>query len=96
MPKFTISTHETDPGAEVVEADLDFPSNRAAIEDARLALGELARDTLQGRSHCGFHTEVKDHTGRVLYRGSLTFASHTSGVGDDLGPLHESESRSDH
>jgi hypothetical protein len=94
MPKFTISTHETDPSTPVVVDKLQYATARAAIEDAKLALGDTARQSLRDRTHAGFHTEVRSGAGKVLYRASLTFASHTATLDDDL-PAPDGEARSE-
>ena len=84
MPKFTISTHETDPSTPVAFDKMEFASRRDAIEDAKLALGDTARESIRGRTHAGFHTEVRDAAGRVLYRASLTFAAQAAPSDDDI------------
>lgn len=96
MPKFTISTHETDPSTPVIVDKLQYTTGREAIEDAKVALGDTARESLRGRSHAGFHTEVRDASGKVLYRASLTFASQTaqlddSKARDDAKPDHQDD-----
>lgn len=96
MPKFTISTHETDPSTPVAFDKMEFASRRDAIEDAKLALGDTARESIRGRTHAGFHTEVRDAAGRVLYRASLTFASQAAAVDDEVPTRPPKESRSDH
>lgn len=64
MPKFTISTHETDPSVAVTIDKLEFATRRDAIEDAKMALGEIARETLRGRTHAGFIPRFATHPGR--------------------------------
>jgi hypothetical protein len=96
MPKFTIFTHETDPTTLVFVDKLEFASRREAIEDAKLALGDVARESMRGRTHAGFHTEIRDDAGNVLYRASLTFASQSVAPDDDAPTRPEKESRSDH
>jgi hypothetical protein len=94
MPNFTISTHETDPSTAAVIDKLEYPTGREAVEDAKLALGDTARESLRGRTHAGFHTEVRDAAGKVLYRASLTFASQ-SALDQDAPTRPEEESRPD-
>jgi CO dehydrogenase/acetyl-CoA synthase gamma subunit (corrinoid Fe-S protein) len=96
MPMFTISTHETDPSTPVFIDKLQYATARAAIEDAKLALGDTARESLRDRTHAGFHTEVRNGGGKVLYRFSLTFASHTATLDDEMPARPVGESRSDH
>jgi hypothetical protein len=95
MPKFTISTHETDPATPVTIDKVDYATRRDAIEDAKVALGDIARESLRGRTHAGFHTEVRDASGKILYRASITFASQTASQKDDATARSDSESRSD-
>jgi hypothetical protein len=95
MPKFTISTHETDPSTTVAVDKMEFATRRDAIEDAKLALGDTARESIRSRTHAGFHTEVRDAAGKVLYRASLTFASQSADMEDDA-PDRKEEFRSDH
>ena len=94
MPKFAIFTHETDPTRPIFVDKLEFASRREAIEDAKLAPGDVARESMRGRTHAGFHTEVRDAAGNVLYRASLTFASQAASLDDDIPPRANKESRS--
>ena len=96
MLQFVISFHETDPSVKITEEVMEFPTAGEAIRDARLALGDLARNTLHERSHAGFHTEVRDKAGKVLFRASLNYTSHRYEQGADRGSRRDHEERSNH
>lgn len=94
MQKFAISTHETDPATPFTVDKVKSATTRDAIEDAEIALGDAARQSLRGRSHAGFHTEIRDGSGRILFRASLTFASPSADTENEAPSRPEKESRS--
>jgi len=75
MKKFTITTKREGEGA--ARSEHDFRDEKSAVEDAQVALAEMARDALPDGSHVGLSATVEDDTGTVVYQASLNFDAQT-------------------
>ena len=70
MPKFTISTHETDPSTAAAVDKMEFASSRDAVEDAKAALtAALPWIDAAARAHSTVlaHTPVAQRTWAMSY-----------------------------
>lgn len=76
MPKFTIITY-TGRGPELNEEPLEFPDQKAATDDAQIALAEMARERLPNGKSAGFEVRVADASGKDVYVATLQFAAKT-------------------
>ena len=79
MQKFTITT--TEDSAKYERSEHDFRDEKAATDDAQVALSEMVRDKLPNGSHADFAAKVENEAGDVVYRASLNFAAQT---GDEI------------
>lgn len=80
MPKFRVTT-DNGTGPESDDEPLDFENERAATDDAQLALTEMAKDAqLHGKAP-HFGVDVEDAAGKHVYRADLDFSSKD---GDDM------------
>ncbi|AMJ62926.1 DUF6894 family protein [Bosea sp. PAMC 26642] len=77
MPKFIVTTDEGK-SAEPVRESMEFPTEKAATDDAQIALSEMAREKLPNGSHADFHVKVADEAGEQIYQASLTFDAQTA------------------
>lgn len=75
MAKFKVTTQ--DPKGRSRHA-LEYPSEQAASEDARRALGEMARDSLPIGARASFRVRVEDAGGEEVYRASLVFTARSA------------------
>ena len=75
MPKFTITTDNSD--GEHSDDPIDFPTTKAATDDAQVALADMARDKLPDGRHADFGVKVEDEGGKEIYRAKLAFDAKT-------------------
>ncbi len=80
MPKFTVTTDDGH-GPERSEERLDYKDEKAATDDAQLALSNMASDVQPHGKAAHWGVGVQDETGRQVYRADLCFSSKD---GDDL------------
>ncbi|AZO82007.1 MULTISPECIES: hypothetical protein [unclassified Bosea (in: a-proteobacteria)] len=76
MPKFTITTDGGE-GPERSDEALEFADTKAVIDDAQIALVEMAREKLPNGKHADFEVKVEDETGRVIYVAEMHFKART-------------------
>ena len=89
MPKFSITTDDN--GQTAADEELmDFPDEKAATDDAQVALAEMARDRLPNGSQAQFCASVKDEAGDEVYRASLDFKAQTGAEMDEGEKLADS------
>jgi hypothetical protein len=79
MPTFTIVT-EIDHGDQSDES-IDFPHADAAIDDAQIALAEMARERLPNGKRAAFAVMVVDDAGDRIYVAEMHFVAKTK---DDM------------
>lgn len=74
MPKFRITTTS---GAtpEHHEAPVEFPDEKSAIDDAQVALAEMARDALPDGKRANFGVTLRDEGGKTIYDAHMDFAA---------------------
>lgn len=77
MPKFIVTTDEGK-GTQPIQEKMPFSSEKAATDDAQIALSEMAREKLPNGSHADFNVKVADEAGNEIYRASLTFDAQTA------------------
>lgn len=79
MPMFKIATDNGRfrSGGDEADEPLEFPDLDAAIRDAQIALGEIARDSMPDGKAARFAVEVADPAGKVVYRATLDFRAWT-------------------
>ena len=70
MPKFLVTT---DDGHGPVREGVEFPTEKAATDDAQVSLAEAAREKLPNGAHADFSVKVHDQAGAEVYRATLTF-----------------------
>ncbi len=72
MPRYFI-TSDDGSGAKREADPLDFPDEKAATDDAQLALADMASEILPNGRHAAFSVKLNDETGREVYSASMTF-----------------------
>lgn len=72
MPKFIVTTDDGS-GTQRLEDGASFETEKAATDDAQIALADMAHDALPDGSHARFEASVEDETGDQVYRASLEF-----------------------
>lgn len=74
MPKYTITTND---GEEAHRTDepLEFPTTKAATDDAQVSLADMAREKLPDGKHVNFGVSVENDAGKEVYRADLTFSA---------------------
>lgn len=72
MPKYIVTTDDGN-GPKRCDEPLEFPDERAASEDAQVALSEMVGEHLPDGKAARFHVEVRDEVGTPIYRASLSF-----------------------
>ncbi len=77
MPKFKITTDAGD-GPETFDDPVEFPTIKAATDDAQVALAEMARDKLPNGNKADFGVTVEDDAGKEIYRAGLSFNAKTA------------------
>ncbi|MDP3411521.1 MAG: hypothetical protein Q8S38_24770 [Bosea sp. (in: a-proteobacteria)] len=80
MPKFTIIT-ATDRLEDRGDDPLEFRDAEAAVDDAQIALTEMAREGLPSGKRADFAVRVRDESGDEIYVAALHFTAKTK---DDL------------
>jgi hypothetical protein len=84
MPKYTITTNNGD-GAERSDKPLEFRHTKAAIDDAQVALSDMAREKLPNGKHADFDVSIEDDTGKEIYRAGMSFSAKDEGDLDREG-----------
>ena len=80
MPKYTIIT-ATDRSHDRPDEPLEFPHPKAAMDDAQIALAEMARERLPNGKTADFAVKVEDETGEEIYIAEMHFKAKTK---DDM------------
>jgi len=75
MPNFTITTKRN--GEKSDCENHRFRNEKAATDDAQVALSEMARDALPNGSHVELDAKVENEAGDLVYRASLNFRAQT-------------------
>lgn len=79
MPTFTIVT-EID-NSDRADDPIDFPHADAAIDDAQIALADMARERLPNGKRAAFAVMVVDNAGDRIYAAEMHFVAKTK---DDM------------
>ncbi|PZN94049.1 MAG: hypothetical protein DCF30_20910 [Hyphomicrobiales bacterium] len=80
MPKYTFIT-DTDRSHDRSDEPLEFPDTKAAMDDAQVALADMARERLPNGNTADFAVKVHDEAGDEIYVAELHFKAKTK---DDL------------
>jgi hypothetical protein len=72
MPKFRFTTQDGDK-IDRDDEPLEFPSERAATDDAQRALVDMASDKLPNGERADLSASVENEAGAEIYRASLKF-----------------------
>lgn len=72
MPKYRFTTEEGN-RVERDEEPLNFPSEKAAMDDAQRALADMAKDKLPGSNRLDLRASIENESGQEIYRASLRF-----------------------
>ena len=85
MPKFKITTDAGEgPESPENEEDLiEFLDLKAAIDDAQIALAEMARDKMPDGKAAHFSVGVEDEAGKQVYKAKLDFDADTEEIGQE-------------
>jgi hypothetical protein len=75
MQKFIITTKQDSEKAE--RSEHQFRDQKAATDDAQVALSEMVRDKLPNGSRADFGAKVENEAGETVYRASLNFNAET-------------------
>lgn len=76
MPKFVFTTNTDRTRDRSIEA-LEFPHAKAAMDDAQVALADMARERLPNGNTADFTVKVEDETGDEIYVAELHFKAKT-------------------
>ncbi|PTM41509.1 hypothetical protein [Bosea sp. 124] len=76
MPKYTITTDAGD-GPERFDEPVEFPHDKAATDDAQIALADMAKDTLPNGKRANFAVSVEDEVGKEIYAAEMHFTAKT-------------------
>jgi hypothetical protein len=71
MPRYFI-TSDDGSGPECLPDPIDFPDEKTATDDARLALAEMAVEVLPHARQAALSVGVDDERGEAVYRAALT------------------------
>ncbi len=72
MPKYRF-TIEDGNRVDRDEKPLDFPDEKAAVEDVQRALADMAKDKLSDGNRFDLRARVENEAGHEIYRASLKF-----------------------
>ena len=74
MPKYTVTIDEGN-GPERSGEALEFANEKAATDDAQIALAEMARDHMPDGKSAQYGIQLKDDTGNEVYKADLRFSA---------------------
>jgi uncharacterized protein YbaA (DUF1428 family) len=77
MAKFTIIT-DVGNGPETPGEAIDFPNAQAAIEDAQVAIAEMARDVMPNGKRADFAVKVANEDRKAVYEAEMHFVAKTA------------------
>lgn len=92
MPTYRVTTGNGE-GSERFEETLEFADDKAAIEDAQVALADMAHDQLPDGERLSLSVQVATEAGQIIYRAGLDFERKEGGSSGDQDPQTSNEAK---